>query len=100
MDPEKYVPLDILNMCIYSFEKKSKNPKLIPKLDMIFFEKSKNPKLIPKLDIILLEKKQQSKINSEVWYEFIDIFFPGSNYVLKYRFSMKYRIFDIVIILS
>ena len=25
--------------------------------------------------------------------------FSGSNYVLKYRFSMKHRIFDIVIIL-
>jgi len=33
---------------------KSKNPKLIPKLDMTLFKKSKNPKLIPKLDITLL----------------------------------------------
>ena len=36
------------------FHEKSKNPKLIPKLDMTLFKKSKNPKLIPKLDITLL----------------------------------------------
>ena len=35
-------------------------------------EKSKNPKLIPKLDMTLLEKIQKSKINSEAWYNFIN----------------------------
>ena len=34
-------------------------------------EKSKNPKLIPKLDMTLLEKIQKSKIDSEAWYDFI-----------------------------
>ena len=46
-------------MYIYpEFNEKSKNPKLIPKLDMTLLEKSKNPKLIPKLDITLLNKSK------------------------------------------
>ena len=47
-----------------------------------------------------MKKEEKSKINSEAWYEFIEIIFSGSKYVLKYRFSMKNNIFDIVIILA
>ena len=35
-------------------------------------EKSKNPKLIPKLDMTLLKKIRKSKINSQAWHEFIE----------------------------
>ena len=116
-DPEKNIFHEIYSICVYIYWKKSKNAKLIPWLDMKLVKKSKNAKLIPWLDMKILKKIQKCKINSLTWYEnsekiqnpkinsltwydFIEFsYFRGPNYLLKYRFSMKNRIFDIVIIL-
>ena len=52
-------------------------------------EKNKSPKLIPKLDYKLIENLKKTKINSEAWYEIIEIIFSGSNYVLNIDVQWK-----------
>ena len=48
-------------MCIYLLEK-SRNAKLIPRLDMKLVKKSKNAKLIPWLDMKLVKKSKNPKL--------------------------------------
>ena len=65
-DPQKYennikiIRKQYLHIDIYW--KRSKNPKLIPKLDMTLLGKNTNPKLIPKLDITLFNISKNPKL--------------------------------------
>ena len=62
MDPKKHIFHEIYSICVYIYRKKSKNPKLIPWLDMKIVKKSKNAKLIPWLDMKILKKSKNGKL--------------------------------------